>query len=223
MTAKILRMIQKDLMSECRAWHAWPAMLLLGTAVVLTFALQIDLPPSQRQRVIGGLLWMAIFFAGTVSIERSLSLEQEDSCLEGLLLYPISPVAIFLAKWAVNLVALVCLEIVLVPMFIVLSEAPLLKCPWALLLSLALGNCGLAAVGTLLSAATSGLRNRSSLLALLVLPLVLPVVLGAAEATRLMLAGTLDDQWWRWIQLLGAFAVVFVTAGAMLFEFVVEE
>jgi ABC-type transport system involved in cytochrome c biogenesis permease component len=60
-------------------------------------------------------------------------------------------------------------------------------------------------------------------LVLVVLPLVIPVMLAAAECTRLAVESRIDDQWWRWIQLLGAFSIVFVTAGALLFEYAIED
>jgi heme exporter protein B len=86
-----------------------------------------------------------------------------------------------------------------------------------------LGNLGIAAVGTLLSAISAGIRHNASLLVLLVLPLATPVVLAAAEATRLVGEGPLGAQFWNWVQFLGGFALVFITAGAMLFDYVVED
>jgi heme exporter protein B len=216
-------MIHKDLVSEWRARQAWPAMLLLGTAVVLMFAVQMDLPSAERHRVAGGLLWLAILVAGTVSIDRSMGLEHDEACREALLLYPLSPAAVFIAKWVVNVVALVCLELVLIPLFVALADMPLLSHPWALVVIVMLSNGGIAAVGTLLSAATSGMTNHGGLIALLVLPMVFPVMLAASAATRLMTEDDLGAAWWRWMQLLGAFAVVSATAGVVLFEFVVEE
>jgi len=90
---KLWWIIHKDLVSECRARRTWPAMLLLGVVVVLVFAVQMDLPLQERQRVGGGLLWLAIFFAGTLAFDRSFASEREDGCWEGLLSYPLSPTA----------------------------------------------------------------------------------------------------------------------------------
>jgi heme exporter protein B len=78
-------------------------------------------------------------------------------------------------------------------------------------------------VGTLVSALASGSGKSGSLLVLVVLPLVIPVVLAAAECTRLVVENRIDDQWWRWLQLLGAFAILFVTAGTLLFEYAIED
>ena len=92
-----------------------------------------------------------------------------------------------------------------------------------LLLVAGLGNIGIAAVATLLSALAAGLGRGANLLVVLVLPLVIPVVLAAAEATRLLAENHVDEVWWRWVQLLGAFAIVYVTAGTVLFEHAIEE
>jgi heme exporter protein B len=86
-----------------------------------------------------------------------------------------------------------------------------------------LGNIGFAAVGTLLSCLVAGLRQRAGVLALLLLPLVAPVILGSAEATTMLLAGQMDALWWRWIQFLSIFAALFTVVGALAFELVVEE
>lgn len=216
-------LIRKDLARELRAQHMWPGMLLLGLGVVFLLATQVDLPAEPRGRVAGGLLWVAIFFAGTLALERSLAGERDAGCWEVLRLCPVAPGVVYLAKLAVNLVSLVILEAVVVPVFIVLTDLPLLERPGPMALVLVLGNVGFAAVGTLVSGLTAGLRHRGGLLALLMLPLVAPVVLGAAEATRLVLAGQIDVWWWRWIQLLAVFALVFTVVGMLAFEFVMEE
>jgi heme exporter protein B len=140
-----------------------------------------------------------------------------------LTLFPVSPAVLFLAKMAVNFVSLVILEAVLLPAFIVFSDVPLLARPAPILLIAALGSVGLAAVGTLVSMLASGLQHRGGLIALLLLPLITPLMLGSAEATRMTLAGQLDTDWWQWIRLLGVFAVVFTVAGAFAFEFTIEE
>jgi heme exporter protein B len=223
MTARLWWILWKDLVSECRSRRVWPAMLLLGIVVGFTFAGQMDLPAEQQQRVAGGLVWLAIFLAGMPAVERSFAAEREDGCWEGLRLYPISPGGIYLAKLAVNVVALAVLEGVLIPLFVVLSGVPLLAHPGATLLVAVLGNLALAAAGTLLGALAAGSRHSPYLVPLLVLPMAVPAVLAAAEATRLAMDGEFGEPWWHWIQVLAAFAVLFTTIGIALFDFVIEE
>jgi heme exporter protein B len=223
MAARLWWLLQKDLVSECRSRRAWPAMLLLGIVVALAFAGQMDLPPDQQQRVAGALVWLAIFLAGMLVLERSFASEHEDDCWHGLRLCPVSSHVIYLAKLAANVVALAALQGVLIPLFVVLSGVPLLAHPAAMLLVAALGNVALAAVGTLLGALAAGSRNTAHLLPLVGLPMAVPALLAATEATRLAMDGQFGAPWWQWTELLGAFAVLFTTLGMVLFDFVIEE
>ena len=223
MAKKLWWMIHKDLVSECRARRVWPAMALLGIVVALVFSIQMDLATNQKREMIGGLLWLAIFFAGMVAMDRSFAAERDEGCWDGLSLCPVSPTTIYLAKLTSNVVAMAALETILIPLFVVLSGVELTGHLRAMVLVAVLGNLGIAAVGTLLSAMSAGIRHNASLLVLLVLPLATPVVLAAAEATRLVAEGSLGTQYWGWVRLLGGFAVVFVTAGAVLFDYVVED
>lgn len=223
MVAKFWWLIHKDLLSEYRARRVWPPMLVFGMVVALVFGIQMELLPGQKPQLVGGLLWLATFFAGMLAVDRSFASEREEACWEGLLLYPISSVAVYLAKLVVNVVALGALQCVLIPLIIVLSDVPLLAHPVAMISVAFLGNLGIAAVGTLLSAMVTGIRQTGNLLALLVLPMAVPIVLASAEATRLSTQGNLGTEWWRWVQLLGAFAVLFITAGIILFDFVIED
>jgi len=221
--AKLWWIIHKDLICECRARRVWPAMLLMGIVVALVFSIQMDLLPHQKHQIAGGLLWLAIFFAGTVAMDRSFAAERDDGCWDGLSLCPLSPTLIFLAKFSVNVVALAALQAALIPLFAVLSGVEWAARPWAMLLVAVLGNLGIAAVGTLLSAVSAGIRHGAGPLVLLVLPLATPVVLAAAEATRLVCEGPIDRQYWQWVQFLGGFAAVFIAAGMTLFDYVVED
>ena len=214
--------LHKDLACEWRAARAWPTMLLLGVVVALVFSLHLDLLPQQKQQILGGLLWLAVFFAGLTAVDRSFAAEREEGCWEALKSFPISPGVVYLAKLAVNLAALALLECLLVPLFFLLSGVPLLPHLGQLLLVAGLANLGLAAVSTLVGALACGGRS-NHLLVPVVLPLSLPVVLAAAECTRLAVMGSEGELWWRWLQLLAAFAVVFLAAGAMLFEYAIEE
>lgn len=216
-------LIRKDLQREMRALHAWSSMLLLGLVLAFLVGSQLVLPPEQKAHVIGGLLWLAIFFAGSLACEHSLASERDAGCWQAFALYPVAPSLLFLSKVITTNIALALLELVLVPAFVVLSDVPLAPRPVPLLVVALLGNLGVAAIGTIVSGLTAGLKQRSGLAVLLLLPLVIPVILSAAEATRLLLSGPLDSQWWTWIRLLSVFAAVFTVVGALAFEYVLEE
>jgi heme exporter protein B len=216
-------LVVKDLVSEFRLGRSWPGMLLLGLVLVILLEMQVDLGPLEKQLVVSGLLWLDVFFAGTLMVDRSLAGEREEGCWRSLLLYPVSPTTVFFAKVVVTAIALVVLECVLVPAFIVFSNVPLLQHPLCFLTVSLLANLGYASVGVVTSALTAQLSHRSSLLPLLLLPLMTPVLISAAAATRFLVATDPDEHWWRWVHLLGCFAVVFTTLGALIFEFIIED
>lgn len=215
--------VHKDLVSEFRSRSVWPAMLLLGIVVAWLFSIQMDLLPEHKRQIVGGLLWLSVCFAGATLFERSFAAERQDGCWDAMQLLPVSPSTVFFAKLTVNVLALAVLEGLLIPLFFVLSDLPLKAHAHQLALIGLLASPALAAVGTLVSALAAGAGKSGSLLVLVVLPLVFPVMLAAAECTRLALENRIDDAWWRWIQLLGACAVVFVTAGVLLFEYAIED
>ncbi len=216
-------LVWKDVVVEWRSRRVWPGMLLFGVVVALAFSFQLELLERQKQELAGGLVWLATFFAGMLAVDRSFGVEREESCLEALFLYPLPAPLVFFSKLTVNALSLLVLQCVLVPLTVVLCQVSLLHRPGALLVVALLSDLGLAAVGTLVSALAAGARAAGSLLALLVLPLALPVLLASTEATRLLAEGRVGPEWFRWVQLLAVFAVLFVTVGAALFPYAVEE
>jgi heme exporter protein B len=221
--AQIWWMIHKDLVSEWRSRRAWPAMILLGIVVAVVFSVQIELPSEYKCQIAASLLWIALFLAATLSLDRSFSLEREDGCWRALLLYPVSATSVYLAKLAANIAWLAVLQCALIPLFAVLTDVPLLRHPWAMGLVALLGNVGIASAGTLLAALAARLEKGASLTAVLALPMLIPVVLAASEATYRQAEGRIDGAWWDWNGLLACFAVVFIVAGIILIDFVAED
>jgi heme exporter protein B len=210
-------------MREIRAQHSWPRTMLVGVVMVVLLAAQIDLTMDQQIGAVSGLIWVTVFFSSTVSIERSFASERDDGCWQALLRYPVSPSVIFFAKTAVNTVMIAILALVLISMFIVFTDVPLLARPGLMAVIVILGSLGFAVVGTLASAVTASIRDGGGLLVLVLLPLATPVLLSSAEATRIVLANSADPLWWWWIQLLAAFAVVFTVVGTFVVNFAMEE
>ncbi|MGH9704754.1 MAG: heme exporter protein CcmB, partial [Candidatus Acidiferrales bacterium] len=104
----------------------------------------------------------------------------------------------------------------------VLYNVDLLPVIGRLVLVLILGTLGISITGTVFSAIAAQARMRELLLPLLLLPILTPVLIAAAEAT----VGLLDDppQLARnWVALLVAFDIVFMTASWLLCEYLLEE
>jgi heme exporter protein B len=113
-------------------------------------------------------------------------------------------------------------EIILVVLFAVFYNVDLWTPAAPLLLVLALGTVGLAAVGTLFAAMTAQVRARELLFPVLLLPVQVPVLLATVSATQALLLGQPLADVAHWLKLLAGADVVYVTIGLLTFEFVLE-
>jgi heme exporter protein B len=95
--------------------------------------------------------------------------------------------------------------------------------PMGLLLALGLGALGFVSLGTLFSAVTAGTRMGETLLPILVFPLLVPMVIYGVGATGRLLADRPLVEVAGNLRMLAAFALAALSAGAVLFRFVVED
>jgi len=80
----------------------------------------------------------------------------------------------------------------------------------------------LSAVGTLFSALTVQIRAREVMLPVLLLPLAVPVMIAAVEATRGTLNGDPYEFYSQWLHLLSIFDIIFTVVSFWLFEFILD-
>jgi heme exporter protein B len=219
----MLALLWKDLVLEARSRETLPALFVLGLLVLVVFQFALALRPEESARFGAGILWVGVVFAAVLALGRTFLLERENACIEGLLTSPLDRGTIFLAKLAVNVILLVAFEALLLPVFSVMYGVSLLANPIALVAVILLGTIGLAAVGTLFALAAIGTRAREMVLPLLVLPLQIPLLIAAVQATQLVLGGAPLSALGLAGQILVAFDVLVVTAGWMLFEFVLVD
>jgi heme exporter protein B len=148
--------------------------------------------------------------------------EQNNDTLSSLRLAISDPFAIFLAKLVANTLFLMLTELLMLPVFAVLYNVPILPTFHWLLLVLFLGSLGISVAGTALSAISAQARMRELLLPLLLLPILTPVLVASAEVT----VGLLDRDpvmQWKGIGFLAVFDLVFLTALWMFGEYLLEE
>jgi heme exporter protein B len=127
---------------------------------------------------------------------------------------------LFAAKLVGNLLFLGAVEVVAVPVFAVIYDLqPVLS--WSMVPILLLGTLGIATIGTLLSAVAATTRAREVLLPLLAFPLLVPVVIAVVKATQAVISPVANDA--PWLGLLAAFAIIFLSAASLTFQYVVED
>lgn len=223
---QLAALVGKDLRVEWRGREILTSTGVFALLVLVVFTFAFDLRAENVTLVAPGVLWVAFAFAGTLGFGRSTAQEVERGTLEGLLLCPTERTTIYLAKVGSNLLFTAALEALVLPLFQLLFNVPVLH-P-ALLLVVALGTLGFVSVGTLFAAMAAGTRAREVLLPVLLFPVSVPIFIASVKAT----AAVLDrphSAWGglaaagAWVNLLVAFDFLFLIVCLLAFEYVVEE
>lgn len=213
--------VWKDLAAEWRSRELISAMLVFALLVIFIFNFALELDPRTRANVTSGVLWVTFVFAGTLGLNRSLAVEKDRGCLDGLLLAPVDRTAIYFGKMLANLIFMLAVAAIVLPVYSVLYNTNLFR-P-GLLLVIVLGAEGYVAVGTLLAAMAVQARTRDILLPILLFPVIVPVLVAAVKASSGFLGGIPMDEITPWINLLLVYDVIFTAIAFMVFEYVVEE
>ena len=165
-------------------------MTLFTVTVYVLFHFGLD-RDSLDGELASGVLWVTLLLAAVIGVTRLFAAEREQGGIDALLLAPVDRTALFVAKAAALFLYLVALELVAVPAFgaaAARARTCSTRCPSSLLILL-LADVGLAAVGALVSALAAETRARELIVPLLLLPLLVPLLIGAASATEPLLRG----------------------------------
>jgi heme exporter protein B len=216
--------MRKDLLLGWRGRTRILAVALFGMVTLVLFSFAVAADGEVGVSAAAGFLIVALLLSSILALEESFRIEAEDRALEGLLLLPVDPVAIYYGKAIANTVLLVLLGPILVPLTAIffsldLASANLL----GLVVLWLLAAAGIAAPGTLYASMTSRVTGRDVILPLLLFPLTLPILMTAVRSFDLILRGDAMGQLKGWILLLGAFDLVYWILCGVLFSRTLEE
>jgi heme exporter protein B len=215
----VLHHLRKDLRLEWRSKDAINGMLFFSLLVVVVFSMAFDPTASASRQIAGGILWVAILFAATTALNQSWARELRNQVLDAQRMAPSSPSALFLGKAFANMLFVLCVEVVLAPLFTVFYNLRALGPGWLLLLIMPLGTWALVVNGTFFAALGLRTRNRELLLPLVLFPISLPALLAMVQATSGVLTNELDTiQLYLWVKALAGYDVIFTTVCLLLFE-----
>ena len=217
----LIAIVWKDLAAEMRSRELIGAMFIFALIVVLIFNFALELDLRTKGTITAGVLWVTFTFAGTLGLNRSMSMEKDRGCLEGLLLAPVDRSAIYFGKVLGNLIFMLIVEAIMLPLYSILYNTDLFQPN--LVLVILLGSIGYTVVGTLLSSMAVQARTRDILLPILLFPVVLPILISAVKASAGILQGFEWAEILPWINMLIAYNVIFIAVAFMVFDFVVEE
>ena len=217
----VMAITWKDLAAELRSRELLSSMLVFSLLVILIFYFALELDVKARNGITAGALWVTFAFAGTLGLNRSMAVEKDRGCLDGLLLAPVDRSAIFFGKAISNLAFMLIVEAIVLPVYSIMYNVNLLNL--GLILVILLGSLGYSAVGTLLAAMSVQTRTRDVLLPILLFPLVIPVLVAAVKASSGFLLAADMSEILPWLNILAVYDVIFIAVSFMVFDYVVEE
>ncbi len=219
--SKAIAIAWKDVLSEMRTKETVSSVLVFTLLVIVTFNFAFSAGQETMNLVAPGILWVTFAFAGVLSLNRAFILEKEESCLEGLMVCPVSRETIYVGKLLGSLLFMLVVEAIALPIFALLFNIAVLS-PQIITITF-LTTIGFVAVGTLFSALAVNTRAREMVLPILFLPIVAPIIIGAVSASGLALAGEDWSSLASWLGIIVAFDVIFLVVSYLIFAFVIEE
>jgi heme exporter protein B len=220
----VVTILRKDLVVELRTKESVPSMALFAVTTFVIFHFGLD-----RDRLEGelaaGVLWVTLLFAAILGINRLFVAEREQGGFDGILMAPIERTSLLVAKTVALFTYLLALELIALPVFALFFLGDGFWEALPRLLGVAvLADLGLAIIGALLASIAVHTRARDLLLPLLLLPLTVPVMIGAAAATKPLLSVPLDTSGLgKWLAVLALYDLIFGLLAYAVFDFLMED
>jgi len=153
--------------------------ILFALMVIALFPLALGSEPARLAAMAPAVIWVATLLAGLLTLDSLYRSDVEDGSMEQLLLAP-APLSALIAVRVLVHWATTSLPLLLVtPLLAQLLFLPADLLP-VLMLSLLLGTPLLSLIGAVIAALTVGIRRSGMLLALLALPMYVPVLVFGA-------------------------------------------
>lgn len=213
--------LSKDLRTELRTRETLVTAVVFSLLVLVVFNFSFELRGADLITLAPGVLWATFIFNGILSLGRSLATERENVTIEALRLAPVDSGVIFLAKWTLSLMLMLVTELFVLISFGAIFDVNVVSS--LLLLDILLGTAGFAAIGTSLSVVAFNSRARDVMLPVLLLPLSVPIIIGAVRVTALELTAAPTSEALPWLNLIGGFDVLFLVVCYYSFGILVED
>lgn len=178
--------------------------LVFFIMVTSLFPLAVGPEPDTLRIIAPGVIWVAALLAALLSLDHLFLSDYRDGTLEQLILAPFPLMLIVVAKtashWLLTGVPLILMAPIIALQFDLPRDSIVI-----LVLSLLLGTPVLSLIGATGAALTLGLRRSGVLIALLVLPLTIPLLVFGAGAVEASIGGLRANAH---LSLLGALLII---------------
>src|SRR3989475_9199201 len=136
-------LLGKEVRTEFRSRELLSTTIVSVLIVVVLFSFTFDPTTNESHRFGPGLLWLAFLFAASLMLQPCFLREQTNDTLSALRLAVGDPFAIFLAKIGANTLFLLFTQVLLLPVFSILYNVPVLAAFPQLVLVMFMGSLGL--------------------------------------------------------------------------------
>lgn len=208
--AQAMAVARRDLQTEMRTGEVVTVIVPFGAVALLLVPLAVGTDLPLLERIGTGMYWVIVLLFGVlVSIRRSANEEPAQNDL--LLLLGSDPAAVFTGHALATGLLLLAFEVMLGPVAIAFYDPVISGWPWLILL-LPLVATGLALLGTLAAAVGTSESASNALVPLLVIPLAIPILLGATQTLQGL---ALDRSIMTWILSVVVMDLVLAVAGVL--------
>ena len=220
---KVWAIVKKDIVTELRTKELFSSMLLFALLIIVVFNFAFGFSVEILNLAAPAMLWIAFTFSGILGLSRSFALEKEGNAITGMLLTPTDRSIIYAGKMISNTIFVFIVGILTVLMFILFFNYAFTATLIPLIPVIFLGSVGFVSVGTLFSAMAINTKLREVLLPILLFPIIIPVIVSAVKLSGAVLDGNSIYTASSSLKLLVSFDIIFVTACAVTFEYVIDE
>lgn len=211
------------MLSEIRSKDLFISMFTFSLIIIFIFSIVLNLSADIKNVVSPAVLWITFLFSGSIGLGRSFAMEKESEAIKGLLLAPVDRSLIYVGKFLSNFTFLLIIELFTIPIFIVVFNYGLNINFMGIILVIFLGTVGFGSVGTVFAAMSINTRLREVLLPILYFPIIIPVLLASVNITGSLLDGKMLTDNASSLQLLIVFDIIFLSAGILIYQYVIEE
>lgn len=222
MFRRMAAIFKKDLKRELQSGQILSTTILFSMVLVVISAFAFLGNSSSTGNLFPGVLWLSIFFAGTLVVNQTLRYETDNNCIQALVMIPQAAGAIFLGKWLVNIFLITAFELVFVPLVLVAFDVSFLRAPGLFAFAILGVSFGYGALGTIVSSVLAAADLRHILLPLLLFPLSVPLFIGGVQLILGGLQGESILELFNWAGIILAIDGIFIFGGALLFRWVAE-
>lgn len=177
---QVFEITRKDLLVESRTAEVALMTAPFGAAALILIPLAIGTDAPLLSQLGPGLYWIVVLLFGMLVILRKSAVDGQPQ-RDLIRLLGIDPAAAFAGATIATSSLVLFFEVALGPVLIALYNPELRSWPW-LFIILPLVAAGMGLLGTIASGVTTSIGTRTSLTPLLIVPLSLPLLLGATQA-----------------------------------------